>query len=70
MKNYRLSSFTCGLVSAVCVLSLFQDYCGVERYLDMARRAWVPAIISVPVALVFLAVAIVCDYQNDQELRG
>jgi hypothetical protein len=43
-----------GFISALALVSLFQDYCGKEGYIEVVRNHWMSAYITVPLALAAL----------------
>jgi len=49
--------FWIGAVVSMAVYSLFQDFLGRDRFLAFARDGWVDAVVSVPIAVGLLGVA-------------
>jgi hypothetical protein len=49
-------AFWRGFLVAIAGMSLYQDFFGLEGYINLLRDHWIPAARSVPVAIVALIV--------------
>lgn len=56
MKS-KFMIFWSGFVTCQAIYSLYQDYLGKERYLQMVNEEWLSAGITVPLALILLIFA-------------
>ena len=54
MTNSSPLSFTDGALSALAIYSLYQDYLGLEGYIQYIRGGWMPSWLSVPLAVLCL----------------
>lgn len=54
VKTIWLTSFICGFCIANCIISLYQDFLGLEVYLQTVSKGWADPKHTVPVALIAL----------------
>lgn len=59
--------FWSGWLSATAGLSLFQDALGRDRYIELCREHWIPANVSVPIAILMIGVAVVLAIRAAEE---
>ena len=61
-------AFWAGVLCYSCIISLFQDFMGIERYIKFVNAAWVSAWYTVPLALIglFATVVLYCAASYDE----
>lgn len=59
VRHFRAKPFATGVVITVCVMSLYQDYMGLDGYVAHVREHWVEPWVTVPVAIVGIFAMIV-----------
>lgn len=58
-----------GYLLGAAFTSLYQDFLGREKYIQMVEAHWVDSSFSVPVALLMIVVAVILQWQTVESVR-
>lgn len=53
-----MKKFWAGVLTHMATISLYQDFHGKQGYIDLIRKNWIDASITVPFALILIVIAI------------
>lgn len=51
-------NFWCGATIALGACTLYQDWYGLEGYIELCRARWIDALYSVPIAIICIVIAL------------
>ena len=67
IRKFDLESFTIGILVLANITSLTEDIMGKEVYFAFASASWVPAYVSIPIAIISILLVIFILYWKNKK---